>query len=63
MAHLQGLTNLRTLNLTSTEITDPSLVHLKGLTGLGNLYLHNTQVTDAGVANLQQALPNCMINR
>jgi len=61
--NLKGLTNLQSLDLYDTQVTDAGLVHLAGLTNLGWLYLHGTQVTDAGVAELQKALPNCVIIR
>jgi Leucine-rich repeat (LRR) protein len=50
--HLQGLTNLRQLDLTYTQITDAGLVQLVGLTNLEVLELTRTQVTDAGLARL-----------
>ena len=49
------------LFLVDTQVTDVGLEHLKGLTSLRELLLFETQVTDEGVANLQRALPNCMI--
>jgi len=62
MAHLTGLTALKELVLSYTQVTDAGLAHLTGLTALEHLYLDGTQVTDAGVAKLQQALPNCSID-
>ena len=56
------LPDQRRLSLNSTAVTDSGLVHLKGLTGLQGLFLNNTKVTDAGVAELQKALPNCLIS-
>ena len=62
LAHLVGLTNLQTLNLSDCyQITDAGLVHLKGLTNLKTLVLMQTQITDAGVAELKQALPKCRL--
>jgi len=43
------------------KVTNGDLVHLKELTYLQVLDLEETQVTDAGVAELKQALPNCVI--
>ena len=61
--HLKGLTQLATLDLRYTQVTDASLNHLKELTQLQTLYLGGTKVTDEGVKKLQQALPNCEIER
>ena len=63
LEHLKGRTQLQELDLQFTRVTDAGLRHLKGLTRLQNLYLANTQVTDKGVKELQQALPNCKIQR
>ena len=60
---VKGLTNLQTLHLEGTQITDAGLVHLKGMTNLHGLNLRETKVTDAGVAALQKVLPNCKIRR
>ncbi|MGD0899850.1 MAG: hypothetical protein ABR915_18615 [Thermoguttaceae bacterium] len=43
--------------------TDAVLEHLKGLAKLQRLYLDGTKVTDEGVKKLQEALPNCKIER
>ncbi len=63
LAHLAGLTELRELYLSWTEITDAGLPHLAGLTQLHELHLSDTEVTDAGVAWLRRALPGCEIYR
>ena len=60
---VKGLTNLQTLQLEGTHITDAGLVHLKGLSKLKWLHLDDTQVPTTGVAELQQALPNCTIRK
>ena len=60
---LKGLTNLETLVLTGTKITDAGLVHLKGLTKLERLSLYDTKTTPAGIKSLQEALPDCKISR
>ena len=60
---LKGLTNLKVLALSNSQVSDAGLEHLKGLKNLEVLTLHNTQVTDAGVADLQQALPQLRIVR
>ena len=51
------------LTLDRWKITDVGLVHLQGLTSLERLSLKDSQVTDAGVAELQQALPKCLIRK
>ena len=61
--HLKGLTNLQSLNLHGTKITDAGLAHLKGMTSLESLTLSNTKVTSAGVKHLQTALPKCKIRK
>ncbi len=58
---VKGLTNLKDLRLSRTQVTDAGLVHLKGLTKLEWLHLDGTKVTDAGVQKLQKALPGCKI--
>ena len=63
LAHLNGLTELRELNLRSTKVTDAGLVHLRALTGLRKLDLRHTRVTAAGVRSLQEALPQVQIAR
>jgi hypothetical protein len=60
---VKGLKTLKVLVLLGTQVTDAGLANLNGLTRLEELDLSDTQVTDAGVAKLQQALPNCRINR
>ena len=62
IVYLKALSNLETLTLNSTQISDAGLVHLKDLTNLRYLGLNGTQITDAGLAELQQALPSCEIN-
>ncbi len=51
------MTNLRSLDLNNTQVTDAGLVHLKGIGNLRWLELRNTQVTDAGSEALREALP------
>ena len=57
------VTQVTSVDLSRTEVTDAGLAHLKGMTGLEGLGLRGTQVTDAGVEKLQAALPKCMIFR
>ncbi|MCP5085551.1 MAG: hypothetical protein GY952_01910 [Rhodobacteraceae bacterium] len=49
---ISELSELRTLILSNTQISDAGLTHLVGLTGLTELYLGNTQISDAGLAYL-----------
>jgi Leucine-rich repeat (LRR) protein len=49
---LNGLTKLRTLTLTKTQITDDGLRHVSGLTELLTLRLDSTQITDDGLRHL-----------
>ena len=51
------------VNLMRTQITDEGLVHLKALTRLQDLSFGHNKITDAGVADLQKALPNCVIQK
>lgn len=63
LENLSGLKQLEWLNLSKTKVTDAGLESLKGLSKLEELHLEGTQVTDRGVERLQQALPNCKIER
>jgi hypothetical protein len=63
LVHLQGLSQLDVLYLSNTQVTDAGLRHLKGLTHLHELDLRHTQAMDKGLEELQQALPNCRIER
>ena len=63
LAYLAGLTQLQVLYLADTKITDAGLAHLARSSHLYELGLENTKVTNAGVKKLQQALPNCKIER
>ncbi len=63
LVHARGLSRLEVLNLSDTQITDAGLEQLTGLMRLRQLCLRGTGVTDEGVRRLQQALPNCEIER
>ena len=63
LAHLKGLNQLWFLSLENTQVTDAGLAHLRELHSLQCLELKNTKVTDQGIKKLQQALPNCVIQR
>ena len=49
LQHVKGLTQLRSLYLSSTAVTDAGLQHVKGLTQLRELSLRETAVTDTGL--------------
>src|SRR5260221_4640277 len=61
--NLAGLTHLRVLSITNTDITDVGLPSLKSLSRLQRLDLMGTKVTRAGITDLHAALPNCKIHR
>ena len=63
LAKLADQKKLRALYLYDTKITDAGLKHLTGLTDLRPLLLTATPVTDAGVAELEAALPECVVVR
>jgi Leucine-rich repeat (LRR) protein len=53
LEQLEGLPQLRILELIGTNVTDMELRHLKGLTRLEKLWLNRTQVTGVGLQNLK----------
>jgi hypothetical protein len=53
MVHLEGLSQLESLQSANNQVTDAGLVHLQGLRQLKSLYLEGTQVTDAGLVHLE----------
>lgn len=53
LAHIGGLFQLSTLELSGRPITDAGVKRLGKLTTLQNLYLENTKVTDAGLEALK----------
>jgi hypothetical protein len=61
LAHLAKLSNLNSLVLSKTQVTDAGLAPLGKLKALSKLKLFDTQVTDTGVADLQRALPGLKI--
>ena len=61
LEHVKGLTNLQSLHLCGTQITDRGLDNLKGLTNLEFLDLLGTQVTSEGIEELRKAVPDCEI--
>ena len=62
LQYVQGLTQIKELWL-GEGITDAGLVHLQGLTRLEKVRFLGTKVSDKGLQDLQQALPNCKIDR
>jgi hypothetical protein len=63
LAHLKGLTGLRSLKLSKTKVTDAGLVHLRGLTYLAYLEVCETTVTPYAAHELEQCLPSLTIRR
>ena len=61
LEHFHGLTNLQTLCLCG-KVTDAGLEHLKVLVNLKRLRLRHSNVTKEGVENLQETMPNCVID-
>lgn len=61
LAAVAELTSLESLELRNTDVTDEGLQHLKSLTKLKQLLIGSTRVTEHGRAELQQSLPNCLI--
>ena len=49
----KGVSQLRTLSIAGSQVTDAGLKHLKGLTQLEELSLQGTQVTGAGLEHLK----------
>jgi Leucine-rich repeat (LRR) protein len=52
LRHLQGLTNLRDLTITSDQVTNDGIQHLAGLKNLESLDLSEVSITDEGVKHL-----------
>lgn len=50
---IEGLTELKTLILSHTQVTGAALKHIEGLTQLRSLLLHDTRVTDAGLGHIK----------
>jgi hypothetical protein len=59
--HLTKLTHLQHLELEKTPLTDATLRHLKQMQSLRILDIIGTQITAAGAAELQAALPKCVV--
>lgn len=63
LEHLKGMTRLVFLGLHGTKVTDDGLGKLRSLGQVEYLDLSETGVTEEGVKRLQEALPNCDIDR
>ncbi len=61
LEQLVQLPQLTELHLAYTAVTDDGLVHLRQMKCLRVLNLQKAKVSAAGVADLQAALPNCVI--
>lgn len=61
LRHLEQSRSLKVLDLSRTKITDHGLESLGKMKDLGAVILDETHVTERGVADLQHALPNCVI--
>jgi Leucine-rich repeat (LRR) protein len=53
IAHIETLTNLKTLNLECTQITDDAVAHLRNMKRLERLDIHKTKVSDASLTYLR----------
>jgi len=63
MPEVGKLTNLQTLNLEGTKVTDAGMSEVDKLTNLQTLDLGCTKVTDAGLRVLKEAIPKLIIDR
>jgi tetratricopeptide (TPR) repeat protein len=63
LACVRGFTDLRTLDLRWTRVTDAGLAHLKELKQLRDLDLSRTAVSSQGIAKLKEALPKTRVVR
>lgn len=61
LEHLTRLTRLRLLDLSDTPVADDAVPHLRRMTSLRILVLARTKLSPAGAAELQQALPDCVV--
>jgi len=58
---LKGLTELKSLDLSGTGVTDAGLEIVKGLASLQSLDLNGTKVTKAAVAELKKSRPSLTV--
>jgi hypothetical protein len=62
LVHIEHLSNLVTLNLDHTFVSNAGIVHLKSLKQLENLDLTSTLVTSAAIEDLKQSLPKLKVS-
>lgn len=63
LKHLGALKGLQRMDLSGTSVTSQGLAHLKKLRSLKILLLHEIGLSGDDVAELQKALPDCVISR
>jgi hypothetical protein len=61
LENLNGLHNLQRLSLCGRQFSDASLKYLKKMKQLKELSFLDTAISDKGIMDLQQSLPNCLI--
>jgi hypothetical protein len=62
LAHLRQLVGLEELILWDCKkVTDKGVPHLKALQSLQKVDLRGTKVSRAGVAEIEKALPRCVV--
>jgi len=62
LSALEGMTELHTLSLGNTAVSDAGLMHLRDLRNLATLVLRQTKVSRKGIAELRLNLPNTQID-
>jgi hypothetical protein len=63
LPHLKKLTNLRTLKMRETKLTDADLKELAAFPKLESINLHGSGIAEAGVEALRAKLPQAKITR
>ncbi|HVC95137.1 MAG TPA: hypothetical protein VND64_15680 [Pirellulales bacterium] len=61
LAHVERLESLEVLTLSGSSITDAGLGRLSKLGRLKVLHVRDTMVTERGIAEVRNALPNCLV--
>ena len=61
LACLKGLTSLRVLNLSNTQITGPGLMRLKEIQSLAMVFLLRSKAQLSFVNELKASMPNCRV--
>ena len=61
LAHLEAFTNLRSLDLGRTNISDNAIPQLSRLHRLKHLFIEGTQLTGDGEEELRQSLPDTLV--